>query len=215
MRQITTDQGEIALNDLPSSCPHCHHSIIPHPLFGHYIPNEQKVEVFLYCPNENCNKAFIADYANSRVGLYFDGNTSIGTLVGKEFSETIGNLSSGFISIFTESYIAEQQNLTEICGVGYRKALEFLIKDYSIKSHPDKKEVIEKKLLGQCIKEYVVDSRIQSVAKRAAWLGNDETHYVRKWEGKNLSDLKKLIELTVHWIEMEALTESFEEDMPE
>ncbi len=32
---------------------------------------------------------------------------------------------------------------------------------------------------------------------------------------KNLQDLKKLIELTVHWIEMEKLTESFEAEMPE
>lgn len=69
--------------------------------------------------------------------------------------------------------------------------------------------------LGNCIKSYVDDSRIKTVAQRAVWLGNDETHYIRKWEGKNLNDLKKLIELTVHWIEMERLTESFKEEMPE
>ena len=69
--------------------------------------------------------------------------------------------------------------------------------------------------LANCIKEFVTDERIKSVAKRAVWLGNDETHYVRKWETKNLVDLKKLISLTVHWIEMEKLTESFEEEMPE
>jgi hypothetical protein len=49
---------------------------------------------------------------------------------------------------------------------------------------------------------------------RAVWIGNDVTHYIRKWEGKNLEDLKKLIELTVHWIEMEALSKSFEDEMP-
>ena len=102
----------------------------------------------------------------------------------------------------------------EICGVGYRKALEFLIKDYAILNYPQQKETIEKKLLGQCIKEFVTDEKVKIVATRAVWLGNDETHYIRKWEGKNLDDLKKLIELTVHWIEMEALTKSFEQDMP-
>ena len=66
-----------------------------------------------------------------------------------------------------------------------------------------------------CINDYVNDTRIKSVAKRAVWLGNDETHYIRKWEGKNLEDMKKLIDLTVHWIEMEKLTESFEDDMPD
>ena len=32
---------------------------------------------------------------------------------------------------------------------------------------------------------------------------------------KNLTDLKKLIDLTLHWVEMEKLTESFEDEMPE
>jgi len=70
-------------------------------------------------------------------------------------------------------------------------------------------------LLAKVIGDYVSDNNIKSVAKRAVWLGNDETHYIRKWEGKDLNDLKKLIDLTVHWIEMEVLTASFEEEMPE
>lgn len=52
------------------------------------------------------------------------------------------------------------------------------------------------------------------VAERASWLGNDETHYIRIWEDQSLSDLKKLIELTLHWIEMEELSKSFETKMP-
>ena len=103
----------------------------------------------------------------------------------------------------------------EICGVGFRKALEFLIKDYAKFKNPEESEQIERKFLGKRIGDYIDDTRIKTVAKRAVWLGNDETHYVRKWEDKDLSDLKKLIELTVHWIEMEFLTESFENDMPE
>jgi hypothetical protein len=53
------------------------------------------------------------------------------------------------------------------------------------------------------------------VAKRAAWLGNDETHYIRKWEDKDLDDLKKLIKLTVLWIEMEQMTKDALVEMPE
>lgn len=34
------------------------------------------------------------------------------------------------------------------------------------------------------------------------WLGNDETHYVRRWEEKDLSDLKRLISMTVSWIDL-------------
>jgi hypothetical protein len=54
-----------------------------------------------------------------------------------------------------------------------------------------------------------------TVASRAAWLGNDETHYLRTWEDKDLTDLKKLIELTVQWIEIEELARDVVVDMLE
>ena len=75
---------------------------------------------------------------------------------------------------------AEQLKLDQICGIGYRKALEFLLKDFLIKEHPDKKEEIQKKLLGRCIKEYIENPNLMDVAKRAAWLGNDQAHYFKK-----------------------------------
>lgn len=50
-------------------------------------------------------------------------------------------------------------------------------------------------------------------AKRAAWLGNDETHYVRKHEHMTVNDLKRLIDLTIHWIMMEQLTDDYERDL--
>ena len=45
--------------------------------------------------------------------------------------------------------------------------------------------------------------------------GNDETHYVRKWEGKDINDLKKLISMTIAWIEIEQLTVDLAKEMPE
>jgi hypothetical protein len=105
--------------------------------------------------------------------------------------------------------------LFDICGVGYRKALEFLIKDYLIKKTPEKGESIKKKFLGKCIHEDVADAKIKTVSQRAVWLGNDETHYVREWTGENLDSLKKLISLTTHWVEMEILTDDFEFKMPQ
>lgn len=54
---------------------------------------------------------------------------------------------------------------------------------------------------------------IKNVAKRAAWLGNDETHYVRKWASKDVTNLKQLIELVVRWIENEVETERVLQEM--
>ncbi|WP_428740445.1 hypothetical protein [Tenacibaculum sp.] len=212
---LNTNTGQVSITGLPDKCPFCHKSIRPNPLFGY--KNGRDLDVLMYCPDSTCESAFIAYYyLNSNNGVYsFFDKVSQGKLIGRDFTNTISEISPMFVEIYNQSYTAEQQNLTEICGVGYRKALEFLIKDYSILNHPSEKEKIEKKLLGACINDYVTDSRIKSVAKRAVWIGNDETHYIRKWEGKNLSDLKKLIDLTLHWVEMEKLTESFETEMPD
>lgn len=216
MAKINSDAGQASVDGQPNNCPFCHKTITPIFLYGH--KNGRNMEVIFVCPNQECKKSFIGYYegiAPSYNTFYFNGQTTVGQLIGKDFSDTINSISENFIIIYNQAFSAEQQGLTEICGVGFRKALEFLIKDYIIFNKPEDKEKVEKKLLGVCISEYVDDSRVKSVAKRAVWLGNDETHYIRKWEGKNLEDLKKLIELTVHWIEMESLTKSMETDMPE
>lgn len=103
-----------------------------------------------------------------------------------------------------------------ICGTGYRKSLEFLIKDYLISITPeDQHETIRNKFLNNCIRDNISNINIKTVASRAVWLGNDETHYTRKWEDKDINDLKSIIELTLHWIESEIRTQKLLEDMPE
>ncbi|CAD6491876.1 MAG: hypothetical protein DIAAKJNI_00172 [Candidatus Argoarchaeum ethanivorans] len=101
----------------------------------------------------------------------------------------------------------------EICGVGYRKALEFLIKDYLISIKPDEEENIKNRFLGRCIKEDIESTKLKQIAEKATWLGNDETHYIKKWKDKDLEDLKKLINITVHYIVMELQTKTYLSDM--
>ncbi len=60
---------------------------------------------------------------------------------------------------------------------------------------------------------YVDNENIKQRAKRAVWLGNDETHYVRTWIDKDIKDLKLLIKLTVGWIEHAIITELLIADM--
>lgn len=95
---------------------------------------------------------------------------------------------------------------------GYRKALEFLIKDCLISINPDEREKIEKLWLGEAIKK-IGNKNIQICAERAAWLGNDEIHYLRVWADKDIEHLKDLIDLTVGWIEAEEKTKKYEKEM--
>jgi hypothetical protein len=132
-----------------------------------------------------------------------------------EYSPEISEVSPNFVGIYNQAIQAESLKLTHIAGMGLGKALEFLIKDFAIKHSPDKEDEVKKKLLGACISTYIKDANVQKVAKRATWLRNDETHYVRKWEGKDIDDLKNLIRLTVNAIENVELAEKYQSDMPD
>jgi len=66
----------------------------------------------------------------------------------------------------------------------------------------------------QCISRFIDDNRVKTVATRAAWLGNDEAHYVRKWVGRDVSDLRMLIRLLCNWFESTLLTSRYEDEMP-
>jgi hypothetical protein len=43
---------------------------------------------------------------------------------------------------------------------------------------------------GKCIAQWVKDPKVLLCAERAAWLGNDETHYTRRGEVRDITHLK-------------------------
>ncbi|MFI5095616.1 MAG: hypothetical protein WCE50_17705 [Candidatus Acidiferrum sp.] len=136
-------------------------------------------------------------------------------LLDKTYSEVVLKVSQDFCAIDAQADKAERLGFLLVAGPGYRKALEFLVKDYLCGLLPGTKEEIEKAPLAQCIAKFVKNENVKLTASRAAWLGNDETHFIRKWEDKDLQDLKGLIKLTMLWIEMEELTKNVAADMPE
>jgi hypothetical protein len=227
---FTGNTINVSLPDI-AQCPLCHHAIeaiiYSHGFYanlGEAKLGEAELQIVLRCPRQNCHRLFIARYAGEVLG---QGNSAVTDWElseiapmahkPKELSTEVKAISSQFVLIFDQASAAEAAGLDQICGPGYRKALEFLIKDYlkSIAKTDDERDLIEAQQLGACIDKRVSDPRLRSTASRAAWIGNDETHYVRRWENKDLTDLKKLIELTVHWISSEILTAELEVSMPD
>ncbi len=80
---------------------------------------------------------------------------------------------------------------------------------------PEKHETIEKLAAANVVAQYIHDSRIKTVAKRALWIGNDETHYLRRWEKHDINDLVTLVKLTINWIEIEQQSKSYVDEMPD
>lgn len=122
----------------------------------------------------------------------------------KIFLKIIQKYSKNFIKIYNQARQAEQSGLDEICGLGYRKAFEFLVKDYAMrgKSKEEKRQIRKERFLGKIIDRYIQNDEVKKLAHRASWLGNDHAHYFKEWKRKTLEDLKKLIDLVVSWIEL-------------
>lgn len=208
----------------PDHCPLCHHGIMPSCLSASNIIRRETqgdvLQIVFLCPRSECQRVFIGmyyqDYGYHR--HYVEGphklkNTAPYRPVIPDIPVEIKKLSPNYVELISQSEAAEAYQLGQIAGVGYRKALEFLIKDYAISKNPDKEEIIKGSFLGNCINNHVNDVNVKECAKRAVWLGNDETHYIRKWEEKDIGDLKILIRLTQAWILNVLLTESYLSEM--
>lgn len=197
--------------EYPDKCPICrHHSEMKMAhTFG--AKSDTEVQVVYQCAFAGCRSFF--------VGYYDRGQSDLKWLkpekpVPNEFPELIQKLSPTFVSVYQEAHEAQHLGLNQVAGPGYRKAFEFLIKDYAKALEPSKVKEIEAAFSGTVVNNYVSDPRIQSVAKRTLWLGNDETHYLRKWSAHDLGDLVTLIRLTLAWIEIDQLTKDYIGEMP-
>ncbi len=202
-------------------CPRCGSGLLPLELAAVVFtpknnnPDDLTVATILnYCPI--CEKCFISTYIAEEIPNREELKYKTVELVYSEpikkipktdFSKYINQFSPKFVEIYNQTEQAEQTGLNELAGMGYRKALEFIVKDFAIKLNPDKKSDIESMLLSQYINTYINNPKIKTLAEKSAWLGNDETHYIKKHSDRDVSDLKNFINACVSYIDMELTVE--------
>ncbi len=207
--------------DEPSECPLCKYSLKPTILSKQMINNNNETP-FLYVVYlcTHCYEPFICKFINLQKSPNFGqdhlfASSTLSSIEPKCFSkrvfeECINKISPAFVKIYNQSLEAEHNTLDEIAGIGYRKALEFLIKDFLIQHEHKDGGKVRATALGCCIDTMIESPQLQTAASRATWLGNDQTHYEQKYTDKDITDLKRLIDLTVHWISLICLTDEAE-----
>ena len=210
----------LAVDLNPDTCPICQRGIeaVDHSTGSLLGERGEILERVFRCPWRSCLRLFIGRYyRNTQTGEYHLKQCVPTEPKGYAAPSELQEISKDFCSIYDQAQKAEQLGLDLVSGPGYRKALEFLVKDYliSLQSTEEAKKEVKELALMPCIKKYVTDTRMRTTAERATWLGNDETHYIRKWEDKDLQDLKKFIQLTCYWIQSEHLTNAAVTEMPQ
>lgn len=194
------DAGATVTIDTPSKCPHCGRTMSPLHVGQSAssettnISEEGRFSVCFRCSFEDCLKYFVIEYINDDYESATMVDYTYRPPIKVKLPENIEKVSPVFVEIYSQATVAESEALNQIAGVGYRKAAEFLIKDYVISKNPSDEEHIKSIMLGQVIAEYLNDfPKIQALAKSVSWIGNDETHYVRRHNDKDIQDLKKFI----------------------
>lgn len=193
--------------DTPSVCPHCGRTMSPQHVGESNSSDKEsytdrgRFSVVFRCPYEDCLKYFVIEYIHDKPSNGTPVEYSYRPPINVKLPENIEKVSPVFVEIYSQATVAESEKLDQIAGVGYRKAAEFLIKDYVISKNPDDEETIKKIMLGKVISDYLSDfPKLQALAKSVAWIGNDETHYVRRHDNKDLQDLKRFILASAQFI---------------
>jgi hypothetical protein len=207
---------------LPKICPRCNRPVelgqdeVLGETLGHDLGFN---EAAFKCPHDDCGRFFIGFY-----DLVFHEKTGICEGILQRVSPidpiidipgSVKILSPEFCNIYSECLVAKASGLLKVAGIGLRKALEFLFKDYAkSKVEASQYASVENSNLSDVISNHIPNSEIKIIAERAIWIGNDEAHYIRRWKNKDLEDLLSLTSLIVQWIHMDCTAKGLLQEMP-
>ncbi len=188
--------------DTPSICPTCHLGIIPQFLTGIMIPDMPIYSAIFSCPS--CNSVIFASYQirENYEGLLVTGSPIVFPPAAPtvDIPSEMNEYFPEFFELYQQSASAEAAGLHQICGMGYRKALETLVKTHLCSEYPDESAAILSETLAQSINRLSGYPKIHALAKAASWIGNDYAHIVKKHPDRDISDMKAFTLALCHLI---------------
>lgn len=192
------------IEDIVSICPHCGKGIKPTLIFNtkyaNGFTNDQfRLLAVMQCPI--CKQYFFVDqlilndhYGNfSQIVNYNIYPKTIPAEI--NFDNRLHDLiSPDFCTVYKQALIADNEGLSEITGLAFRKAFEILVKDYAahLNKNINKQEIL-KLSLKQTIDTYFKSSEFEPIFRKISWLGNDHSHTFNKHDDYNVNDLKRFI----------------------
>lgn len=189
---------------IPITCPYCSAYIQPHQKSLASVPYNQDNKIHLVTFSAICcNKLFFAIYETSKQAGELLASYPAEKPI--PLSEAINEISPRFIELYNQAFFAEQQNFFELAGSGYRNALEVLIKDFAIDELGEPSQEVCKQNLYDAIGKYLPSIKLSTAADVVRVLGNDFTHYERKYKDVDLDVLKRYLHIFINAIENEYL----------
>lgn len=189
---------------IPVECPHCGAYSTPQ-ISAHTSLSYSGMKIWLFIfYNDCCDKQSFAIYKKQGGNAEFLG---ILPVVHKlpQLPESLGKISPRFVALYQQSFDAEQNSYFELAGSGYRNAIEVLIKDFAIQELKVPEKEVRKKSLSQAIETYLPNINASVSADVMRVLGNDYTHYERRYEDVDFQVLKRYLQIFINSIDCEYL----------
>lgn len=174
---------------IPEICPVCGRGTALNPMF--FTAGPDGVIFVFRCSHRDCQSVFAYLQENKT-----NGNRVISLPANNKFegipTEAL-SVSDKFTEIYFEASSVDQLNYHHLDGMGYRRALEFLVKDYLVYfGIVDNTDDAYHLSFSSAIDKLDNDD-LKHLAKASSWLGNDQTHTEIKWTDYTVEDLKSFI----------------------
>ena len=124
-----------------------------------------------------------------------------------ELNPDVKKISPEFYEIYSQAKKAKEKNLHLIIGTSYRKAIEFLIKDYLINYLSGDENKTKKKDLHKCIKDLDFEKDLEDLTYVLKEYGNEETHYAsktKKEREEDVEEMERIIKIILNNVEIKS-----------
>ncbi len=213
----------LILESKPQICPHCGKKVgfrFITKINGQTTRNSNEIINLVVFQCVECSEITIGRYFSNGNRLYINSCFSETPFYPERdfqeetFDDIIKAMFPAFVKIYNQAKKAQHYDCIDIAGAGYRKAAEFLIRDFAIYKQPDKKESIvntsaAKNVVKNFLNEYAY---INKAAEASLELGNDETHYTKIYQNRDIDDLKRFISITCRAMVADIELERFEKE---
>lgn len=164
---------------MPLDCPHCHTSVYSEPKGISEFPinvDDRVLFVSMQCPV--CNKRYVVVFQSNNRRERLDFVQMIPVEEERMDYPGLFRLSPRFKKYHEQALTAYNMGFTELAVLGFRSALEFLIKDFAI----DEESADEKKTAEMTFNDVVLAylGHLKKSTDVVRALGNDYTHYREK-----------------------------------
>lgn len=185
----------------PATCPFCGYTVDATVLDRHNFSFNGHYVIAATCKCTSCGKTFFfaSEYKK-------DSSFTPITIPAVSFTpysnKYLANISERFINMYNQALCSEFSGSIELAAIGYRSALEILVKDFAIIELKEDPNEVSKKTLCNAIGEYLNQSDLVATADVVRILGNDYTHYQRKYPQHDFELLKGYMDIFLKQIEV-------------